>query len=107
MGMKDELVKLIKELDCIKYGDFILASGKKSDYKIDMEPLFWNKNGRLLIYELGIEKIKEIDNDYYWCGVNTGGVYFGALLADILKKDFLVIDHKKNIVMGKFSRENI
>ncbi|MDO5852019.1 MAG: orotate phosphoribosyltransferase [Methanobacteriaceae archaeon] len=39
---KEKLIKLLKENDVIKFGDFTLSSGKKSDYYVDMKKAITN-----------------------------------------------------------------
>lgn len=35
--LKDKLIKLLKEVECVQFGDFTLASGKKSNYYVNIK----------------------------------------------------------------------
>lgn len=97
--MKDKLAELIKELDCIKYGNFILASGRKSNYKIELDDLFKDERGKKLVGELGVELLKNI-GDYEIAGVHRGGSLFAELVAKELGKDYVSVDYKSKKIFG-------
>ncbi len=78
-----EIIQLLIDSDAIKFGDFILASGKKSNYYIDVK-LAATKPWVLSRICKYIEEI--IDNftkepDYIAC-VELGGVPIGTMVSD-------------------------
>jgi orotate phosphoribosyltransferase len=84
--MKQVGILLIKN-NAIKFGDYILASGKKSPYYIDLRQsisspitLNWIANSlvRIILNEIGKEKIDKI------LGVPTAGIPFATMIAQTL-----------------------
>ncbi len=84
--MKQVGILLIKN-DAIKFGDYILASGKKSPYYIDLRltisspiTMDWIANSltRIILNEIGKEKIDKI------LGVPTAGVPFATVVSQKL-----------------------
>lgn len=84
--MKQVGILLIKN-DAIKFGDYILASGKRSPYYIDLRltisspnTMDWIANSliRILINEIGKDKIDKI------LGVPTAGVPFATMVSQKL-----------------------
>ena len=81
--MKQIGILLIRN-DAIKFGDYILASGKKSPYYIDLRlsisspiTMDWISNSltRILVNEIGRDKIDKI------LGVPTAGVPFATVIS--------------------------
>ena len=70
--MKQELIKLLKETGAVKFGDFTLASGKKSDFYVDCRKVTLHPKGAKLIGKIILEKIKGIKVDA------VGGLTLGA-----------------------------
>jgi orotate phosphoribosyltransferase len=54
-------------------GKFILASGKESDFYLDMKPTMFNPEGANILAELVLNRVKGIDVDY------LGGLEMGAV----------------------------
>jgi orotate phosphoribosyltransferase len=84
--MKQVGILLIKN-NAIKFGDYILASGKKSPYYIDLRQTIsspitmdWIANAltRIIINEIGREKIDKI------LGVPTAGIPFATVVSQKL-----------------------
>lgn len=84
--MKQVGILLIKN-DAIKFGDYILSSGKKSPYYIDLRQTIsspitmdWIANSltRIILNEIGREKIDKI------LGVPTAGVPFATVVSQKL-----------------------
>ncbi|MBN2058221.1 MAG: orotate phosphoribosyltransferase [Candidatus Saganbacteria bacterium] len=70
--MKDELKQLLKETGAVKFGDFTLASGKKSDFYVDCRKVTLHPKGAKLIGKLILEKIKGLKVEA------VGGLTLGA-----------------------------
>jgi len=71
MNKIDELKELIKS-DAVKYGKFILASGKESDLYVDLRKVTLNPKGAFLIGSIIVEMIKQRSVDA------IGGMSLGA-----------------------------
>ena len=70
--MKEELKKLLKESGAVKFGDFTLSSGKKSDFYVDCRKVTLHPQGAKLIGKLVLEKIQGLKVDA------VGGLTLGA-----------------------------
>lgn len=57
MSSKEYLIEILKENNVFKEGDFVLSSGKKSDYYIDMKKAITNPEILSTIAKLIYEKI--------------------------------------------------
>ncbi len=84
--MKQVGILLIKN-DVIKFGDFILASGKRSPYYVDLRQTIsspitvdWiaNSMSRIILNEIGKEKIDRV------MGVPTAGIPFATVVSQKL-----------------------
>ena len=65
MQNKEELIKLLKENEVIKFGNFTLSSGKKSSYYVDMkravtDPKILSKVAEMISEKLDKEKTDKI-----------------------------------------------
>ena len=58
---KTKLMKLLKEDNVIKFGDFTLSSGRKSDYYIDMKKAITEPAILECVAHLITDKIKDMD----------------------------------------------
>ena len=70
--MKKELKELLKSTGAVKFGDFTLASGKKSDFYVDCRKVTLHPQGAKLIGRIILEKIKDLKVDA------VGGMTLGA-----------------------------
>jgi len=70
--MKDKLKQLLKKTGAVKFGDFTLASGKKSDFYVDCRKVTLHPQGAKLIGKIILEKIKGLKIDA------VGGLTMGA-----------------------------
>ena len=70
--MKQELIKLLKSTGAVKFGDFTLASGKKSDFYVDCRKVTLHPQGAKLIGQIVLDKIKDLKVDA------VGGLTLGA-----------------------------
>jgi len=66
------LKRLLKETGAVKFGDFTLSSGKKSDLYIDCRKITLHPQGAKLITKIILEKIKGLKVDA------LGGLTLGA-----------------------------
>lgn len=70
---KQELIAALKDCGAIRYGDFTLASGKKSKYYIDIKKASTDPKTLKLIARQAAFRIKQIDVNII-AGVELGGV---------------------------------
>jgi len=92
MDKKSKLIELLKASGCIKFGEFILASGKKSNYYIDIKKATTNPEILKLIGEIIAEKIK--DEDVKVAGVELGSVPIATAVSIIAQKPLLIVRKK-------------
>lgn len=74
--MNEELLQLLKNCHAVKFGNFTLASGKKSNYYCDIKKATNNP----VILELIAKKIVEIINNQVICAKAIGGVAIGGAI---------------------------
>ena len=81
--MYGDIKQILKECGAIKFGDFILAGGKKSRYYIDVRKAVTKPKTLRVICDYIVEKMKNhaIKPDYIAC-VELGGIPIGVLVAD-------------------------
>jgi orotate phosphoribosyltransferase len=70
--VKEELKQLLKQTGAVKFGDFTLSSGKKSDFYVDCRKVTLHPQGAKLIGKIILEKIKDLKIDA------IGGLTLGA-----------------------------
>ncbi|MBI5699151.1 orotate phosphoribosyltransferase [Candidatus Saganbacteria bacterium] len=70
--MKEELKQLLFAVGAVKTGDFILSSGKKSNFYIDCRRITLHPNGARLIAKIILDKVKGLKVDA------IGGLTLGA-----------------------------
>jgi orotate phosphoribosyltransferase len=105
----ERLKELFYELKCIQYGNFKLASGGTSNYKIICDPLFENSEAREIIGTLGYKMLKGVENrkPYEIVGVITGGYEFAKLVAEKIGRKVIGINPHNGEVIGKVEKENV
>jgi orotate phosphoribosyltransferase len=93
--------KIIKERS-FSLGDFVLASGKRSNYYLDMKPAMFSPEGATVLAQLVIDRIDELPFgpvDY------VGGLEMGAvpLIAPIVMLSY----NRGNPIPGFFVRKKV
>lgn len=91
---RERLLKLLKENDVIKFGDFTLSSGKKSNYYVDMkkaitEPEILDSVAHLITQKIDTENVDKI------AGPALGAVPIATATSLISKKPMLMIRKEK------------
>jgi len=103
-----ELIKLLREVECIKFGDFILSSGKRSDYYIDIKKATTNPKVLKLVGEMIADEIK--DENVKVAGVELGSVPIATAVSIISQKPLLIVRKKakdygtKNKIEGELNK---
>lgn len=72
-SQKEELISALKACGAVRYGDFTLASGKKSKYYIDIKKASTDPKTLKIIARQAAIRIKEMDVNIV-AGVELGGV---------------------------------
>lgn len=94
--MKEELIRLIFEEGCIKFGHFVLTSGKESNYYIDIKKLITNPKALKLIAKLIKEKTQEMNLEFdKVAGPELGAVPIATALSLETEKPLLIVRKKK------------
>ncbi|MFA4700405.1 orotate phosphoribosyltransferase [Pyrococcus kukulkanii] len=94
--MKEELIKMIIDEECIKFGRFILTSGKESNYYIDIKKLITNPRALKIIARLIAKKANELGLQYdKVAGPELGAVPIATALALETEKPLLIVRKKK------------
>ncbi len=92
MDKKLKLIKLLKDVGCVKFGEFILSSGKKSNYYIDIKKATTNPEILKLIGEIIAENIK--DENVKVAGIELGSVPIATAVSILGQKPLLIIRKK-------------
>lgn len=90
--LKEELLRLLKK-EAFKTGDFILSSGKKSNYYLDGRIITLTPEGAYLVGSIILELVKRIDIDA------VGGPTLGA---DPITGAVACLSHIKNQTLKTF-----
>ncbi len=94
--MKEELIRMIFKENVIRFGHFILTSGRESDYYIDIKKLITNPRALKLIAELMEEKTRRLNIEFdKIAGPELGAVPIATALALKTGKPLLIIRKKK------------
>ncbi|WP_456418356.1 orotate phosphoribosyltransferase [Methanocaldococcus infernus] len=84
------LSKLLKEIGCIKFGDFILSSGKRSSYYVDIKKAITNPE---VLEMIGKEIAKRVYEDKI-AGIELGSVPIASVVSVFAKKPLVIIRKK-------------
>lgn len=104
------LLSKLKECDAIKYGNFTLSSGKKSNYYIDVKKAATKPEILRLISKNIKQRIRHISQDYIGC-VELGGVPIAVAVSLETDIPLLIIRKQekgygiKDIIIGDFEKD--
>lgn len=104
----ERLKELFYELKCIQYGNFKLASGGTSNYKIICDPLFENSEAREIISTIGYRMLKELESEktYEIVGVVTGGYEFAKIVAEKAGRKAVGVNPHNGEIIGSPARKS-
>lgn len=110
---QNQIKEILKDYGAIKFGEFFLASGKKSEFYIDVRNALTRPRPLTIICEHIIKKMKtnSLRPDYIAC-VELGGVPIGVILCDRTGLPLIMVrkedkDHGiKNRIVGFKKGEN-
>jgi orotate phosphoribosyltransferase len=94
--LKEELKKLLFSTGAVKTGDFILSSGKKSNFYIDCRKVTLHPQGAKLIAKIILEKIKGLKVDA------IGGLTLGA---DPITSSIVALSDLPGFIVRKKEKE--
>jgi orotate phosphoribosyltransferase len=87
---KQELITALKACGAVRYGEFTLASGKKSNYYIDIKKASTDPKTLKLIARQAALKVKEMDVNVI-AGVELGGVPLATAVSMEIELPLLII----------------
>lgn len=90
MRIMQDLAKRLIEVNAVKFGEFILSSGKKSNVYVDIKLALTYPDILKLIVNAMVEKLKNLKFDKIAC-IELGGVPVAVGLALELKKPFVIL----------------
>ena len=95
LQLKNKLISLLKEVQCVKFGEFILASGKKSNYYVDIKKATTNPR----VLKTAAQLIKsylndELNENLKIAGVELGSVPIATAVSIETEKDLIIIRKK-------------
>jgi orotate phosphoribosyltransferase len=98
MPKRERLREIIKEQSLLRDHDYLLASGKKSDYYFNMKKTTFNAEGAYLIAEMVYDIVS-----------NENGVYIGGLAngAIPIVSTVVMVSAAHNPIMGFYVREEV
>ncbi len=85
-----DLAKRLIEVNAVKFGEFILSSGKKSNVYVDIKLALTYPDILKLVVNSMVEKLKNLKFDKIAC-IELGGVPVSVGLALELKKPFVIL----------------
>ncbi len=89
-----ELIDMLREVGALKFGNFILSSGKKSNVYVDIKTACTHPHILKKIAMLMHEKIKGIEFDKIAC-IELGGVPLAVALSLEVKKPYAIFRKEK------------
>jgi len=87
---KQELIAALKACGAVRYGEFTLASGKKSNYYIDIKKASTDPKTLKLIARQAALKVKEMDVNVI-AGVELGGVPLATAVSIEIELPLLIV----------------
>ncbi len=92
--MKAKLIKRLKEVGALKFGEFVLSSGQRSNVYVDIKLACTYPDILKLITELMAEKVENLDFDKIAC-IELGGVPLSVSLSLKLNKPLVIFRKRK------------
>ncbi len=92
--VKEELIRRLKEVGALKFGEFVLSSGQRSNVYIDIKHACTYPDVLKLITELMAERVKNVDFDKIAC-IELGGVPLAVALSLRLNKPLVIFRKQK------------
>ena len=94
MNAKEKILEMLKEVEAIKFGDFVLSSGKRSGVYIDIKQACTHPDILAAIAEQMAKLAKDVEFDRIAC-VELGGVAIAVALALKTGKPYAIFRKRK------------
>jgi orotate phosphoribosyltransferase len=93
--IKEHIIKILKKTGALKFGDFTLASGEKSNYYIDLRviPNSPDEFEKLIGFAIDYLKISCLEFDGV-VAIPLAGIPFGIMIANQFHKPFFILRRK-------------
>ncbi len=108
--IKEIIIKILKETGALKFGDFTLASGEKSQYYIDLRVIPNFPEAFEKIVNFAVDYIKKNIDFEGVVAIPLAGIPFGTMIANQLHKPFYILRKEpkkhglKKMVEGKIKK---
>ncbi|MEM1583333.1 MAG: orotate phosphoribosyltransferase [Nitrososphaerota archaeon] len=112
MYSKDRLAEILIATNCVRFGEFTLSSGAKSDVYVDMRRIISHPTEFMELVKISIEVVAKMKFDVL-AGVESGGIPFATAIGLQLKKPIIYIrkeskDHGlRKLVEGEYRNGDI
>ena len=93
-NLVNDLVKKLIDVGAVKFGEFILASGKKSNVYVDIKIASTYPDVLKAVVESIAKKLKDLDFDKIAC-IELGGVPLAVALSLELNKPYVIFRKQK------------
>ena len=91
-AIKEDLIKILKNTGALKYGDFTLASGEKSDYYIDLRVIPNFPKAFVKLTNFATNYLQRNCPDIEGViAIPLAGIPFGTMIANKLNKSFYIL----------------
>ncbi|MFX1480066.1 MAG: orotate phosphoribosyltransferase [Promethearchaeota archaeon] len=90
--IKEKIIEILKKTGALKFGNFTLASGEKSNYYIDLRviPNFPDEFEKLISFTIDYLKLSCLEFDGV-VAIPLAGMPFGIMIASRLHKPFYIL----------------
>ncbi len=92
--MKGRLVERLLETKSLKFGDFILSSGKRSNVYVDIKHASTFPDVLRMMAESLVECVKDVEFEKLAC-IELGGVPLAVAVSMLLNKPYLILRKEK------------
>ena len=107
--MKNSLIRMLIDNNCIKFGSYNLKNGELSKYYFDMKNIISNPD---LLIKIGDELYKILDDFDIICGIPYGALPIATYISTKYKKPLIYIRDKKKtygtekLIEGTYSKND-
>lgn len=112
MYSKDRLAEILISTNCVKFGEFILSSGVKSNVYVDMRKIISHPAEFMELIRIYAGMVSNLKFDIL-AGVESGGIPFATAIGVELKKPIIYVrkEYKnhglKKLIEGEYKERDI
>jgi len=109
---KDRLAEILISTNCVKFGEFILSSGAKSNVYVDMRKIISHPAEFMELIRIYTRMVSNLKFDIL-AGVESGGIPFATAIGVELKKPIIYVrkEYKnhglKKLIEGEYKERDI